>query len=123
MITINIKPLSVNQAWGGRTFKSAAYKKYTKEVPLLLPTELQLPPGKLVLLFKWYFSSVASDIDNPIKPMQDLICDYYQVDDKHIYLAMQEKKLVKRGKERVEFEFLAYSPGMFDLCRDVIINN
>ena len=103
--------------------KSREYNKYTKQLPLLLPSDLQLPPGKLVLLIKWYFATARSDIDNPVKPMQDLICDYYGVNDNKIYLAMQEKLTGHKGNERIEFEFLAYSPGMFDLCRDVIINN
>jgi len=122
MINIPIKPLSVNQAHGGRTFKSAKYKKYEKEVPLLLPADLQLPPGKMVLLLKFYFSSAASDLDNPIKPIQDIITRHYGVDDKHIFMAMQEKYKVKRGEDRIEFEFLAYHEDMFDRCRELIIN-
>lgn len=122
MNTINIKPMSVNKAWGGRTFKSTEYKKYIKDVPLLLPPMLQLPPDKMVLLIKFYFSSKASDIDNPVKPIQDIITRHYGVDDKHIYMQMLEKHVVKRGKEKIEFEFLEYSTDMFDKCRELIIN-
>jgi len=122
MINIKIKPLSVNQAHGGRTFKSAKYKQYEKDVPLLLPENLQLPPGKVILLLKFYFSSAASDWDNPIKPIQDIICRHYGVDDKHVHLGIVEKLKVKRGEDRIEFEFLAYSEGIFDRCRELIIN-
>ncbi len=138
MITLNIKPMSVNIAYNPKVVykgkgpnkkpiavltKSNAYNKYTKQMPLLLPSELQLPPGKLVFLIKWYFATAASDIDNPVKPMQDLICDYYGINDDQIYLAMQQKLTGHKGSERIEFEFLQYSEDMFDLCRDVIINN
>jgi len=82
----------------------------------------QLPPGKLVLIIKFYFATAASDIDNCIKSMQDLICDYYGVNDNQIYLLLVEKHTGHKGNERIEFEFLQYSPGMFDKCRDVIIN-
>jgi Holliday junction resolvase RusA-like endonuclease len=121
MHSINIKPLSVNQAWGGRTFKSAKYKKYSNDVPLMLPPLLQLPPDKMVLLLKFYFSSKASDVDNPVKPIQDIITRHYAVDDKHIYMLMVEKNIVKRGHDRIEFEFLEYNASMFDKCRELII--
>ena len=129
MIQLKIKPLSVNAAYsavkiGKRASmaKSPEYKAYTKALPLLLPTQLQLPPGELVLIIKFYFATRASDIDNAIKPMQDLICDYYGVNDNKIYLLLVEKLIAGKGNERIEFEFLSYSPDMFSACRDVIIN-
>ena len=128
MITLKIKPLSVNAAYkavrcGNKASiaKSTEYKAYTKHLPLLLPTQLQLPEGKLVFIVKWYFATAASDIDNPIKAMQDLICDYYGVNDNQIYLAMQEKNIAGKGNERIEFEFLSFHDGMFDRCRELII--
>ena len=123
MIEIPIKPLSVNKAWGGRTFPSKELKEYKKAVPLLLPDMLQLPPGKMVLLIKFYFSSRASDVDNPVKPLQDIICRHYGVDDKHIYMLLLEKNIVKRGQDRIEFEFLAYHENVFDKCRGLIIGS
>lgn len=138
MIELKIKPLSINRAYapaikgwkivkGKRQpnlsiVKSSDYKKYVKELPLLLPTELQLPQGKLILLIKFYFATAASDYDGPIKAMQDLICDYYGVNDNKIYLGMQEKLTGHKGRERIEFEFLQYHEGIFDQCRELIIN-
>ncbi len=122
MIEVKIKPLSVNQAHGGRTFKSAKYKKYEIDVPLLLPENLQLPPDKMVLLLRFYFSSAASDWDNPIKPIQDIICRNYAVDDKHVHMGIVEKLKVKRGEDRIEFLFLEYHSGVFDKIRELIIN-
>ena len=37
MNKINIKPLSVNQAWMGRKFKTKFYKDYEIELALKLP--------------------------------------------------------------------------------------
>ena len=122
MIQLRIKPLSVNKAHGGRTYKSGLYKKYEKDVPLLLPEGLQLPPGKMILLLRFYFSSASSDWDNPIKPIQDIICRHYGVNDKHVHLGIVEKLKVKRGEDRLEFEFLQYHEGIFDRCRELIIN-
>jgi len=34
---INYKPLSVNEAWQGKRFKTKAYKDYEKSLMLLLP--------------------------------------------------------------------------------------
>ena len=137
MIELRIKPLSQNDAYdpvvvkrkiNGRLrhiaqiVKSKEYKRYTKDLPKLLPTELQLPPGKLVFLVRFHFATASSDYDNPIKSMQDLICAYYGVNDNKIYLGLQEKVVAGKGNEMIQFEFLQYAPGMFDKCRNVIIN-
>lgn len=129
MIELNIKPLSVNRAYtavkvAGKASlaKSKEYKAYTKQLPLLLPEMHQLPPGNLVLLIRFYFATAASDVDNCVKPMQDLICDYYGVNDNKIYLLVVEKLTGHRDNERIEFEFLAYNDGMFSACRETIIN-
>jgi len=102
--------------------KSREYHNYSKQLPLLLPPMHQLPPDELVLIIRFYFATKASDIDNPIKPMQDLICDYYGVNDNKTYMLLVEKHTGHKGNERIEFEFLQYSPAMFDKCREVIIN-
>ena len=91
-------------------------------MPLLLPTHLQLPPDKLVLLFRFHFKRKASDVDNCCKAAQDIITEYYGVDDREIFMTMNEKIIDFKAPEYLEFEFLAYSPEMFDKCRDVIIN-
>ena len=101
-LVIPIKPMSVNKAWGGRTFKSKEYKKYIKDVNLLLPAKIAFPDDKIILCLDFYFSSKASDLDNPIKPIQDIIFNKYGLDDKHVYSAIQRKFIVKRGQERIE---------------------
>lgn len=132
MIKLELKPLSVNEAYDpiavrrgnkyiGQLVKSKKYVRYAKDLPLLLPSYLQLPPGKLVLLIKWHFKTAASDYDNPIKPMQDLICDYYGVNDNQIYMGIQQK-LTGYKQPFISFEFLAYDESMFDKCRELIIN-
>ena len=118
MHSVKIKPLSVNQAWQGRRFKTDKYKAYCNQVPLLLPRDPGITPGKLILVLRLYFSSVKSDWDNPIKPLQDIICKHYGIDDKKIYMAIVEKTIVKRREDRVEFEFYPYREGVFDECRN-----
>ena len=128
MINLPIKPLSFNNAYTAVKIRNRAsiaktpeYKKYTKDLPLLLPAMHQLPPNKLVFIIKFYFATAASDVDNPIKAMQDLICDYYGVNDNKIYMLLVEKHVAGKGNERIEFEFFEYHHGMFDKCRQAII--
>jgi hypothetical protein len=71
MHTINIKPLSVNQAWQGKRFKTNLYKQYEHDVLLLLPKiKIVQPPYRLNIVVG--FSNKASDIDNVLKPFLDI---------------------------------------------------
>ena len=100
---INIKPLSVNQCWQGKRFKTPKYKAYEKELLLLLPNKLEVPLGSLKITMKWGFSSKLADYDNPIKPFQDILQKKYGFDDKVIFEANITKEIVKKGEEYIEF--------------------
>lgn len=104
----DIKPLSVNEAWLGRKRKSAKYRQYEIVVSALLP-EIKVPArGFLGLRLEWGFSSAASDIDNPIKPFQDILQKTYGFDDKRIAELIVHKKKVKRGEEYILFDLYPY---------------
>lgn len=109
MLVIPIKPLSVNEAWQGKRYKTSKYKKYCKDVALMLPNNIELPKGKFGIRFHFYFSSARSDWDNPIKTTQDAICSTYGLDDANIYLGIVEKFIVEKGQERIEFEIFEYT--------------
>lgn len=102
MKRIDIKPLSVNQVWQGRRFKTKTYKDYEKTLLSILPN-LTIPEGNLKVTFRFGFSSKASDWDNPIKPLQDILQKKYNFNDSRIYKAEIEKVIVKKGKEFIEF--------------------
>ena len=121
-LVIPIKPMSVNKAWGGRTFKSKEYKKYIKDVNLLLPAKIAFPDDKIILCLDFYFSSKASDLDNPIKPIQDIIFNKYGLDDKHVYSAIQRKFIVKRGEERIEVRIYPMTNSNQDAINDIMSN-
>lgn len=104
---INIKPLSVNQCWQGRRFKTRLYKDYEQELSLRLP-KLVIGPYKLVLSLTVGFSNKASDIDNPIKPFMDILQKKYGFNDNRIYKLEIEKKDVKKGSEYIDFEIKRY---------------
>lgn len=103
-----MKPLSVNKAWRGRLFKTPDYKKYERDVSMILPA-LTVPKGKLQIKIEWGFSSKASDIDNPTKLFVDILQKKYGFNDKNIYKMELTKKEVKKGQEYIVFEIKKFS--------------
>jgi len=108
MVKIDIKPLSVNDAWKGRRYKTDDYKRFEKQVLILLPKEMYIPEGDLVLHLEWGFSSAASDYDNPIKPFQDCLEKKYGFNDNRIKRGTQEKFKVNKGEEYIRFKIEEY---------------
>ena len=103
-ILIACKPMSVNTAWQGKRFKTKGYKKYERDVLLLLP-KITVPDCKLSLILTFGFSNAASDWDNPIKPFVDILQKKYGFDDKMIYRSTVHKQIVKKGGEFIMFKF------------------
>ena len=108
MITIPIKPLSVNQAWKGKRYKTDVYKKYERDVLLLLP-KIKVCDGPLIVYLEFGFSNKASDIDNPVKPILDIMQKKYGFDDKQVQEMRLIKKKVKKGAEYIRFEIKCYN--------------
>lgn len=104
---LNIKPLSVNEIYTGRRFKTGAYKGYSKEVLYSLK-RIELPKGKLEIRYKFGFSSKTADVDNCVKGFQDLLSKKYKFNDKMVYKIIAEKVDVEKGKEFIEFEILQH---------------
>lgn len=100
---LDIKPLSVNEAWKGRRFKTPKYKRYERDMLLLLPI-LNIPTGKLHLRLTFGFSNSVSDIDNPVKCFVDCLQKKYGFNDKDIYAMDLRKVDVKKGSEFIDFE-------------------
>lgn len=100
---IFIKPLSVNQCWQGRRFKTKAYKQYEKDVLSLLKPH-QIKSGRLSLKIYFGLSNTLNDIDNSVKPFLDILQKKYGFNDKDIYELHVYKLLVKKGCEYIEFE-------------------
>ena len=98
---INIKPLSVNQAWMGRRFKTKQYKDYESQVLLMLKPYKLPRYDNLHIDLEFGFSNKGSDIDNPIKPILDILQKKYKFNDSRIYSMFIEKKIVKKGHEYI----------------------
>lgn len=103
---INLKPLSVNCAFQGKRYKTKKYEQYERNALLLLPAfKLTEPPYKLTIEFG--FSNKASDIDNPLKMILDILCKKYKFDDKDVYELNVKKVIVKKGAEYIQFKIQA----------------
>jgi len=108
MIRLDIKPLSVNEAWQGKRFKTQKYKEYQKILLLFLPKKTYIPNGKMTIKYRFGFSNKLSDIDNPVKCFQDILQKKYGFNDNDIYVVIAEKEIVPKGKEYIEFSIWDY---------------
>lgn len=98
-----IKPISVNNCWQGRRFKTKEYKSFELEVLLKLkPMAIPTPPLELIIEFG--LSNKLSDIDNGLKPLIDCLQKKYFFNDRDIYKIEVTKKIVKKGEEYFDFE-------------------
>jgi Holliday junction resolvase RusA-like endonuclease len=104
---LNIKPLSINEAYKGRKFKTDKYDKYIHDCLYILPNvKMPEPPYKLTLIFG--FSNIKSDLDNGIKPFQDILQKKYNFNDRDVYKLVAEKQKVKKGGEFIFFSLESF---------------
>lgn len=102
-INLQIKPMSVNDAWQGRRFKTPEYRKYQKAMLMLLPSSVKIEKDVKLSIQLWYgFSSKASDIDNPCKLVLDILQKKYKFNDSQVYELIQHKDIVKKGEEFIK---------------------
>lgn len=102
LIKIEIKPLSANNAWRGRRFKTKEYKKYTNDLLYILPN-LKVPKGKLKVYYEFGLSNKGADGDNCVKQFQDIISNKYDFNDNKIYKWSIKKVDVEKGEEYIMF--------------------
>ena len=103
MKTLNLKPLSVNEVWKGRRFKTDRYKGYESLVFWNLPN-IKVSSGRLAVKILFGFSSPNADVDNCAKPFIDILQKKYKFNDKNIYDLRLSKVDVKKGDEFISFE-------------------
>lgn len=106
-IEIPIKSLSVNEAWAGRRFKSKKYKQFEIDVSKLLKNSKPLK-GEIEIHYTFYIKNYGmTDIDNLIKPIQDIIVKKgYIEDDRKIVWLSAEK--IKSKDEKIIIEIRTY---------------
>lgn len=100
-ISSDIRPLSVNEAWQGRRFKTPRYLGYERDLLLTLP-KMEMVHGNVhVELDFFYKRDKVRDLDNGVKPLLDILVKRgYIEDDRYIYELIVRKH--KRNKEGVQ---------------------
>lgn len=100
---IQIKALSVNNAWKGHRFKTKAYKDYSQIMALLLPRGSAID-GRLAVAIIFGYSNVNADIDNGVKPLLDLMQAKYGFNDRDVYSLDVTKQITTPGQEFIDFK-------------------
>ena len=74
-IKVNIKPLSINEAWSGKRFKTPLYKQFEQDMFYLLPCPREdIKNAKnLKLTIKINITNYSLDLDNVCKPLLDIL--------------------------------------------------
>jgi Holliday junction resolvase RusA-like endonuclease len=99
---LNEKPLSINEAWQGKRFKTRAYKRYEDAMLLLMPKGKVDQEQMLRVEFFFGFSNKASDLDNPVKLLMDIAQKKYGFNDKMVFELNVRKCIVKKGEEFIQ---------------------
>jgi Holliday junction resolvase RusA-like endonuclease len=104
MIELPMKPLSVNQCWQGKRFKTPKYKAYELEMILRLPSLNINTNVPLSIDMTFGFSNSLCDVDNPVKPVLDILQKKYMINDKNIVALNLSKEIVKKGNEFIKIK-------------------
>jgi Holliday junction resolvase RusA-like endonuclease len=99
---LNEKPLSVNEAWQGKRFKTPIYKIYEETILLSMPKAKIETEQMLRIEFFFGFSNKASDLDNPVKLLLDIAQKKYGFNDKNVFELNVRKCIVKKGEEFIQ---------------------
>ena len=99
---LNEKPLSINEAWQGKRFKTPIYKSYQETILLTMPKGKVDSDEMLRIEFFFGFSNKASDLDNPVKLLLDIAQKKYGFNDKNVFELNVRKCIVKKGEEFIQ---------------------
>ena len=109
MNRIQIKPLSVNQMYIGRRngtrVKSGKYRTWKKDILYMMP-KIKIPDPPYRIIYEFGFSSKGSDIDNAVKPFQDVLQEVYGFNDNKIHEFTARRVDVKKGQEYIKFDII-----------------
>ena len=103
---LEVKPLSINEAYRGRRFKTNKYHNYERYLLSVLKPQT-LPEGKLSITIVFGFSSKGSDVDNGVKPLIDILQKKLGFNDNRIYQMAVSKVDVKKGEEFIDYKIEA----------------
>lgn len=115
-ITLNIKPLSVNEAWQGRRYSTGAKTAYEATMRLLLPNRA-IPGPYYRIEYDFHLVRFATtDWDNLCKVLQDCIVKRGIItDDRHIIEARVRKFPAKADRIVVGIEGCDLGVGQLEI--------
>lgn len=100
LISLPLKPLSVNKAYRGRRFASEELKQYKQDVGYLL-NRFKPITGEIELDYKFYLENYSrTDVGNLEKPLTDILVETGLIpDDRHVKKITLEKF---KGEDKIE---------------------
>ena len=104
---IPLKAISVNKVWQGKRFKTKDYEQFEEDCFKLIRKQKMIK-GEVQINYKFFIKSYAlTDVDNLIKPIQDIIvkCGFIEDDRKVKYLTAEK---FKSKEERIEINIVKY---------------
>lgn len=104
MIKLQIKPLSINEAYKGRRFRTPKYDLYIRKMMYLLPATMLIPKDNIKIFIEFGYSNSLSDIDNGLKCFIDCLQKKYGFNDKLITELNVRKIKVAKSMEHIIFE-------------------
>lgn len=107
MIKLRVKPLSVNEIYKGRRFRTDKYNVYIRQLMFCLPN-MTIPKGKLEIEYRFGLSSKLADIDGPVKAITDILQKRYSFNDRDVFRMVINKEIVTKGNEYIEFKITPY---------------
>ena len=117
-IELPIKPLSVNEAFQGRRFKTKKAKAYDTLLTAILPRRREPGPFYAISYRFELVNCWRTDYDNLIKILQDCIVRQGIIsDDRKIVRAVIEKYPAKKDEIMVEIESLDHWPDKSSLAK------
>ena len=101
----NYQPMTVNQVWQGRRFKTGAYKRYEKELLMVLPKRDTIF-GKVRTTYEITVpNKVRRDVSNFVKPLEDILVKKgYFTDDSEVVELIAKKKYGSKWNIKISIE-------------------
>lgn len=114
-IHLALKPLSVNEAWQGRRFKTKKYKDYEElclmELMIMKPKKFK---GWVMVKYSFKLKNYKlTDVGNLEKPLSDILVKAGIIEDDRFILTMQIMK--EPSTDGLDHIFIDVSPVPFKL--------
>ncbi len=91
---IPLKPLSINIAWQGQRFKTKDYKQYENDFYKVVSRAKKPLTGNISVKYVFFLKNCSrTDVDNLIKPTQDLLVKRGYIEDDRKIVHIDARKI------------------------------